>query len=72
MYFGIDNGDACTVMGKNNSFIPSQVILPLRKIKFEGYDFYAPNDPLKYLSFRYNDINSWPDDMGFGQHGYSL
>ncbi len=68
VYFGIDNGDTLSVKGKNKFFIPTEVILPLKKIKFEGFEYWTPNKPHEYLSFRYDDIYSYPDDLGYSKH----
>ena len=47
-------------------FRPSD-IYPLKKIKFEGIDFYVPNETEYYLYSLYGDYMSYPSSME--QHG---
>lgn len=47
-------------------FKPSD-IYPLKKIKFEGIDFYVPNETEYYLYSLYGDYMSYPSSME--QHG---
>lgn len=68
IYFGIDNMESSLHIDMNNSFIPAEFIFPLKKIKFEGFEYWAPNQPEKFLSFIYEDITAWPDDLGYGKH----
>lgn len=72
MYYGIDNTGMMMAKEKNSKFIPTEVVLPLKKIKFEGFSYWAPNRPEEFLNFLYEDIKAWPDDLGYGQHSYRL
>ncbi len=61
IYFGLDNMDSFVC--KNSGWIPRNLLLPLRKTKFEGVDCYIPNQPEKILSYYYNDYGEFPDDL---------
>lgn len=67
LYFGIDN-----MMMRRKSFkgswIPKEVIFPLRRVTFEGEHFWAPNDPEKFLAYEYDNIWEFPDDVGISKH----
>ena len=67
IYFGID----CVMSYSkafNTSFIPYDVMLPLRKMKYEHTEFYAPNKPLDYLLFEVADPMKFPNDLGISHH----
>ncbi len=67
LYFGIDN----MIMRQKSfkgSWIPKEVVFPLKKVKFEGEYFWVPNDPEKFLSYEYDDIWEFPDDVGIPKH----
>ena len=66
IFFGLDC--AMSYSKDNNSFIDKNIIFPLRKIKYEGKQFYIPNKPQEYLPFEYPDWNTWPDQLGISKH----
>jgi len=68
IYFGIDNMNSQHHIERNTSFIPAEFILPLKRIKFEGFEYWAPNQPEKFLKFKYKDFTAWPDDLGCSWH----
>ena len=39
--------------GSNRGPIPVSTVYPLKKCKFEGYEFYIPNKPIEHLSTQY-------------------
>ncbi len=45
-----------------------EMIFPLKRIKYEGYSFYAPNHYLRYISPMYEDIFSLPMDIASHKH----
>lgn len=48
------------VYGENDLEFKREDIFPLRKIKFEGYEFYAPNDSDAYLTKMFGDYMQLP------------
>ncbi len=66
MFFGPDCRMSYSC--KNDEFIDADIILPLRKVKFEGREFYVPNQPEKYLPFEFKNYMDWPHDIGFSHH----
>ncbi len=61
MYFGLDSMDSYVC--KNDKFISSDVILPLRPIEFEGIKCYRPNNIELFLSFCFNNYSDYPNDL---------
>ena len=53
---GYSSGKAFGLLFKHSD------IFPLKKITFEGMEFYVPNDTDYYLYSLYNDYMSFPDD----------
>ncbi len=43
-------------------------IFPLRKMKFEDTEFYAPNNPHEYLKTIYNNYKNLPNNIVFNEH----
>lgn len=57
---GIDNhGFHCLTI---KEIVRKEDIYPLKKIKFEDWEFYAPNNPHNYLKSIYNFYNRLPQD----------
>lgn len=50
----------CPEWGQNDRLYDDSVIFPLRLIRFEDYEFFAPNDYHKYLSIWYGDYMAFP------------
>lgn len=67
IYFGIDDLMSFS-KPFNSSFIPYDVMFPLKKIQFEDSEFYAPNKEKEYLLFEFKNFMQFPDDLGFGHH----
>ncbi len=61
LYFGLDSMDSYVC--KNDRWIPSSVILPLKPIEFEGIKCYSPNDLECFLSFCFKDYDDYPNDL---------
>jgi lipopolysaccharide cholinephosphotransferase len=52
-----------------NSF-PDEVLFPLKKIGFEGHEFWGPADPHRYLADYFGDYMSLPPpEKRIGDHG---
>lgn len=56
----------------NNSFIPYNVVFPLKKISFEGLNCYIPNQPNQFLNFQFKNYMNFPDDIGIEKHNVYL
>lgn len=67
IFFGFDNQEAVRPYDKGE-MIPEKVIFPLNRIEFEGRQFWVPNEPEEYLSYCYEDIWDFPDDVGLQRH----
>ena len=39
------------------------MIFPRQKIKFENYEFYAPNDPDGYIKVQYPNYMEFPNNF---------
>lgn len=67
IFYGFDNMESIRPydIGK---MMPENVVFPLKKITFEGRWFWIPNKPEEYLSYNFEDIWSFPDDVGLQRH----
>ena len=75
IFYGIDNLDLykyCKRLKFNKivykNWIKYEDIYPLKKMQFENVEFYAPNNHLKYLSYRYPNWENCPNDIGYSHH----
>lgn len=68
IYFALDS--ALTTVRSNETWIPREYILPLKKIDYEGYQMYIPNQIEKYIQFEYKKYDDFPDDYGIETHDY--
>lgn len=50
----------CPEWGQNDRLYVNEVIFPLKKIRFEDYEFSAPNDYKEYLTIWYDDYMAFP------------
>ncbi len=53
---------------KCKGFLAEDDCMPLTKINFENYEFYAPSNPEKICIQEYGDIWQWPADAGKRSH----
>lgn len=67
IYFGIDNMEIRNIHSKNQ-WIPKDVIFPLQQILFEGKYFWIPNKPEEFLTYEYDHIWEYPDNVGIPKH----
>ena len=58
IYYGLDSLD--TYLFFMNKFMDKDTIFPLRKITFEGKEFYAPNKMEEYIEFQYKNWQNIP------------
>lgn len=65
IYYGIDNSESSF---KHNRFLPVNKFLPLKKIKFEQYEFYAPNDYEYACETAFPNWKKYPEDFGIPSH----
>lgn len=67
IYFAIDGTEMRHTYHRDH-FIPKDVIFPLKKVLWEGEEFWVPNDPEEFLSYVYEDCQGFPDDVGISSH----
>lgn len=67
IYFGIDSMEMRNKWHKGE-LIPRNVVFPLKKILYEGAYFWIPNDPEEFVSYEYENIWEFPDDIGLPRH----
>lgn len=65
IYFGLDNMDSFVC--KNDDWISSEIIFPLKEIVFEGIPCYAPHNQKELLLFFYKDFEMFPKTI-FSHH----
>lgn len=68
---GIDNYGGYPGNGAMKAFeswIPTEDVLPLRKVKYENTLFWAPNHMENVLRYEYGNYMEFPEDMGFITH----
>lgn len=61
IYYGLDSLD--TYLFYMNEFMDRDIIFPLRKVTFEGKEFYAPNKMEKYIEFQYKNWEKIPSGI---------
>lgn len=67
IYFGIDNMEMRNSYHKGG-FIPKEVVFPLKKVMWEGAYFYVPNNAEEFLTYEYENIWDFPEDVGISPH----
>lgn len=61
IYYSFDSFGSYVVNHKK--FMSHDKIFPRKKMVFEGYEFYAPNDPDDYITVQYEDYMSLPSKI---------
>jgi len=61
VYYSFDS--LGTYIVRHEKFMSYDKIFPRKKIDFEGYEFYAPNDPDDYITVQYKDYMSLPSKI---------
>lgn len=66
IYFGLDS----TQMNHkyHKGYIPEGVVFPLKKVAWEGEQFWVPNQPEEFALYEFEDIWKFPDDVGIPGH----
>lgn len=67
IYFGLDNMDLYSRFHRGQ-FIPKDVVFPLRKVLWEGENFWVPNKAEEFLAYEYEHPWDFPDDVGIPLH----
>ena len=70
VYWGMDNMDAY-MNYDSGQWIPEDIVLPLKKIQYEGIEVYVPNQADKFVEYIYENCMDYPEDVGLISH-YSL
>ncbi len=65
---GIDNHIAFGRIKKTKDWLYTADIFPLKKIKYEEKEYWAPNNIKKYLEYDYPNYMSYPNDVGVNPH----
>ena len=68
IYYGIDGA---TLKSWHHDFIPTDVVLPLKKAKFENTEFYVPNQIKKFINWEFKDWDKFPHDIGWAHHNWA-
>ena len=50
------------------TFIPQNVVFPLREVVWEGEKFFVPNDAEEFLAYEYERPWDFPEDVGIPLH----
>ena len=61
IYYGIDSYG--TFIVNPTTLMSKKMIFPRKKMVFEGYEFYAPNDPDGYIKVQYPDYMNFPETI---------
>lgn len=65
IYYGIDSSESNS---KHFEFFDASKFFPLKKIKFENYEFNVPNDADYACEVTYPNHMEYPSDIGFSHH----
>ena len=68
IYYGIDGA---TLKNWHRNFIPVDVVLPLKKAKFENTEFYVPNKIDQFIEWEFQNWDKFPDDIGWSHHNWA-
>lgn len=67
LYFGYDSIPLFLLYNKGR-MIPENIIFPLKSVVFDGQCFWIPNNPEEFLSYIYEDMWDFPEDVGLQKH----
>ena len=68
-YPGIDNWGGYPGVRKMENWILTEDIFPLKKVKYENAEFWAPKDMEALLKYEYSSYMDFPYDVGRPIHG---
>ena len=66
---GIDNYNGYPGLKNVDKWILTNDIFPLKKVKYEHAEFWAPKNMEILLSYEYPDFMKFPYDVGIQAHG---
>lgn len=66
IYFGLDSTEMNHKYHKG--YIPAEVLFPLKKVMWEGEQFWVPNQPEQFALYEFEDIWTFPEDVGIPAH----
>lgn len=71
---GVDNNGGYVFSTRRDidKWIPKEKLFPLRKVKYENTEFWAPNDMEFLLGLEFGDYMKFPYDIGEPRHGKCL
>ena len=58
IYYGVDSLGSYIVTP--TQLMKHSTIFPRKKVEFEGYEFWAPNNPEEYIAVQYPDFRNFP------------
>lgn len=68
-FYGFDNVESYDYYRLNDNWITRDMILPLKKVNFEGGNFYIPNNPEECLKYVFGDhYMNLPTDIALHTH----
>lgn len=67
IYFGMDNMEFIQNYDKCQWF-SKDILFPLKKVFYEGEQFFIPNRPEDLAKYEYGDIWKYPEDAGIPRH----
>lgn len=67
IFYGFDNMESTLEYNKGR-MIPENVIFPLKRVLFEEKELWIPNNAEEYLSYEFDNIWEFPDDVGIPGH----
>lgn len=68
VYFGIDSMTIMNRYKRHKDYIPSNILFPLQQVLYEGEYFWVPNQPEAFVSYEYDNIWEFPNDIGIPRH----
>lgn len=71
LFPGIDNNSGYPggLDADSCSWIPSDEIFPLKKVRYEDAEFWAPKNIETMLRYQFRDFMEFPEDMGTAHYG---
>lgn len=67
IYFAIDNMEIYNIYHKG-SFIPREVVFPLKEVEWEGERFWVFHRPEEFIVYEYENPWDFPEDVGIPRH----
>jgi lipopolysaccharide cholinephosphotransferase len=67
IYFAIDNMEIYNTYHKG-SFIPREVVFPLKEVEWEGEKFWVFHRPEEFIVYEYENPWDFPEDVGIPRH----